>query len=170
MKAAIKLLADKPSLCVQELGKRRPRAHGRGKKGRKILVIADMLELGKEAERCHEEIGRFIAHSGIDVLFTKGALAKISAQAVKESGMKKVFPCRGKQELIRKLLSELKPYDIMLVKGSRAMGMEEVVWNVECGLRDVERVAAGACPRMLKAGISLRTLKGAATSGRKILK
>lgn len=107
MKAAIELLADK--------------------KGRKILVIADMLELGDEAGKCHGEIGAVIAHSDIDVLFTMGDFARISAQAALREGMKKVFACRTKQELIKKLLSELKPYDIMLVKGSREMRMEEVV-------------------------------------------
>ncbi len=120
MKAAIKLLADKSRHCAQ----------GLGKKWRKVLVIADMLELGKEAEKCHQEMGRLIAHSGIDVLFTMGDFARISAQAAKESGMKKVFSCRRKQELVKKLLSELKPYDIMLIKGSRAMGMEEIVEKI----------------------------------------
>ena len=101
------------------------------RKERKILVIADMLELGKEAERYHEELGRFIARSNVDILFTTGDFAGIAAQSAKESGMKEVFSYRTKRGLVKKLLSVLKPCDIILVKGSRAMGMEAVVERIE---------------------------------------
>ncbi len=110
------------------------------REGRKILVIADMLELGEEAEKCHEDLGRFIAQSGIDALFSCGDLARISAQAAVKEGMKEVFPSRTKHELVKKLLSELKPYDIILIKGSRAMGMEEVAKNVISSLSVSTRV------------------------------
>ena len=94
---------------------------------RKILVIADMLELGEHAAESHESIGRLIAQSDIDILFTTGNFAKITAEAAVKEGMKKVFSCESKQGLVKKVLSELKQYDTILVKGSRATGMEQVV-------------------------------------------
>ncbi len=129
MKAAIELLTS-------PFGKESSRVAGA--EGRKILVIGDMLELGEEAVESHEEIGRLVAQSDIDVLLATGALSKSTAEAAVQEGMKKVFFCKSKEELIKKLLSELRPCDTILVKGSRAMQMEKVVERINCelGIKD----------------------------------
>ncbi len=116
MKSAVELLA----------GWNRKKSGSVGSRGRKILVIADMLELGKWARQAHEQIGGFIAASNIDILLATGNYMKFTADAACKSGMKSVFFYKTKKGLIKKLLYELKAYDTMLVKGSRAMGMEEV--------------------------------------------
>lgn len=110
---------------LSHFGKRFSDLEAKG--GRKILVIADMLELGEHAVESHESIGRLIAGSDIDILFTTGNFAKITAEAAVKEGMEKVFFCESKQGLVKKVLSELKQCDTILVKGSRATGMEQVV-------------------------------------------
>lgn len=115
MKYAVELLA----------GWNRKKAGSAGSKGRKILAAADMLELGKWARQAHEQMGGFIAASGIDILLTTGKDMKFTADAACKNGMKNVSFYKTKKGLIKKLLCGLKAYDTILVKGSRAMGMEE---------------------------------------------
>ena len=98
-----------------------------GKRGRKIAAIGDMLELGDRAKESHEQIGRFVACSGIHMLFAVGNFSKVTVEAAEREGIEKAFSCRTRGELIKKLLSEAEPCDTILVKGSRAMRMEEVV-------------------------------------------
>jgi UDP-N-acetylmuramoyl-tripeptide--D-alanyl-D-alanine ligase len=97
-----------------------------GKGRRKIAVLADMLELGPEAAAIHGEIGRYAAVTGIDRLFAFGELAGEYL-----SGFASASPAgeffESKTALIERLKSELRPGDLILIKGSRGMKMEEVV-------------------------------------------
>ncbi|MCG2678074.1 UDP-N-acetylmuramoyl-tripeptide--D-alanyl-D-alanine ligase, partial [bacterium] len=98
-------------------------------KGRKILVAGDMLELGERALLAHKETGIYVAHSGIDRLITCGNLAEYIAQGAIESGMEeeRIISCRNKEEAGDRLSSLVKKGDIILIKGSRATGMEEII-------------------------------------------
>lgn len=97
--------------------------------GKKVLVMGDMLELGKQKELLHRQIAGSITKV-CDILVAVGSLAKITAQAAKEAGFKgkNIFCCADSAQA-RKLLFtriSLKAADIVLVKGSRSMKMEEV--------------------------------------------
>ena len=98
-------------------------------KGKKILVAGDMLELGKRASLAHKETGVYVAHSGIDTLITCGNLAGYIAQGAIGSGMEeeRIITCRNKEEAGDRLSSLVKEGDIILIKGSRATGMEEII-------------------------------------------
>ena len=92
--------------------------------GKKIAVLADMLELGNQAEELHRQIGKNIERCGVNVLLTFGQLAKfINDAALVET--KAHF--ENKSSLTEHLLSLLSDGDVVLVKGSRGMKMEEVV-------------------------------------------
>ncbi len=98
-------------------------------KGKKILVAGDMLELGKGASLSHKETGVYVAHSGIDTLITCGNLAGYIAQGAIGSGMEeeRIITCRNKEEAGDRLSFLVKEGDIILIKGSRATGMEEII-------------------------------------------
>jgi len=97
--------------------------------GKRILVAADMLELGKEAPGFHYEIGALAAESGLDYLLAVGELSKNiyeGAKAKSKDGFKAMW-FKTAKEAAESLLKIAKPKDAILVKGSRAMKMEEVV-------------------------------------------
>ncbi len=98
-------------------------------KGKKILIMGDMLELGRQKELLHRQIARSITNT-CDVLVAVGSLARITAQAVAESGFKRkdIFYCASAPEARDLLFDKISPgaSDIILVKGSRLMKMEEV--------------------------------------------
>ncbi|MGD0336477.1 MAG: UDP-N-acetylmuramoyl-tripeptide--D-alanyl-D-alanine ligase [Candidatus Omnitrophota bacterium] len=98
-------------------------------KGRKICVMGDMLELGKESGLFHKGAARLVA-AVCDVFITVGENCRLAVEAHKHSFKNKaVFSCDNAaiaREILFNLVSPTGD-DIILVKGSRAMKMEEVL-------------------------------------------
>ena len=101
-----------------------------GCKGRKILIMADMLELGKQKELLHKEIAWSITNT-CDLLIAVGRLARITAQAAIQNGFpaKHIFCCDNALQARDLLFKKVFPNadDLILVKGSRSMQMEKVL-------------------------------------------
>jgi UDP-N-acetylmuramoyl-tripeptide--D-alanyl-D-alanine ligase len=95
---------------------------------RKIAVLADMKELGGAAPGLHREAGRLVHENGFDILCTLGELSKNTALGAREAGMNgsKVAHFEDKPALVEFLKGALTGDDVVLVKGSRSMKMEEV--------------------------------------------
>ena len=51
--------------------------------GRKILILADVLELGENSQSMHEEVGAYLNNKAIDVLYTYGDEARFILTQVK---------------------------------------------------------------------------------------
>lgn len=93
---------------------------------RRVFVLADMLELGDEAVMAHREVGQAVAESGIDLFATTGELAQwASWEAARMSVRAGHF--ETKEELLGALADEIRPGDVVLVKGSRLMALEEII-------------------------------------------
>jgi len=90
--------------------------------GKRILVLGDMGELGGQAPRLHEEIGRYARAGNLDALYGLGELA---AAAVREFGAG-ARHFADVDDLLHALGPELGPGVTVLVKGSRFMRMERV--------------------------------------------
>jgi len=95
---------------------------------RKIAVLGDMLEIGKYAIEAHENIGRRVAGVA-DVLVAVGERAKFIAEAAHEAGMKKnnIYSFDTATEAVQPLIHLMRQGDLVLVKGSHAMGLDAVV-------------------------------------------
>ena len=100
-----------------------------GAEGRKLALLGDMLELGERTAELHRGIGTLCAELGIDMLFTVGELAKNIASAAREAGLRAVFECSDAlaAQLIR---SQLREGDVLLVKASRGMALENVIKRI----------------------------------------
>ncbi|OQX89519.1 MAG: hypothetical protein B6D65_02700 [candidate division Zixibacteria bacterium 4484_93] len=97
--------------------------------GRRIAVIGDMLETGKDEANYHEKIADYSCAVGVDFLATVGERTQKTHEKASSIG----FPCahfETKKELILFLEGFVMPKDIVLVKGSRAMRMEEIVESI----------------------------------------
>ena len=97
--------------------------------GRKIFVMGDMLELGSHKEKFHRHAGQSLLAS-CNVFIAVGDLSRLAAEAAKNSGfdVNNIFTCRTSSQAREILFNRLSPKkgDIVLVKGSRSMKMEEV--------------------------------------------
>jgi len=96
--------------------------------GRKIAVLGDMLELGEIARKSHRETGAKVKEYGIDYLLVKGELGAEIANGAKMSGMNagRVVKFENNKQIYEKLKSIVRKGDIILIKGSRLMKMEEI--------------------------------------------
>jgi UDP-N-acetylmuramoyl-tripeptide--D-alanyl-D-alanine ligase len=96
---------------------------------RKIMVLGDMLELGQDEEQYHREIGMQLSPEVLAYVFTYGALASyIAIEASKKSFLPhQVAAYDHKPTLIHDLQAILQPGDVVLVKASRGMRLEEIV-------------------------------------------
>lgn len=92
--------------------------------GKKIAVLADMLELGPKAAEEHRRIGQAVARSGAEYLLTYGPLSRNTHEGA-TTKFKTHF--EQKNQLSEHLAELLTNGDAVLVKGSRGMKMEEVV-------------------------------------------
>lgn len=96
------------------------------REGTRILVVADMGELGDDAMRFHQEIGRLAADLGIDDLLGYGPLSQHCVTAFQ--GRAQHF--EQQQDLIQALVARLDTGVSVLVKGSNSMRMHQVVQAV----------------------------------------
>ncbi len=98
-------------------------------KGRKVLVLGDMLELGAEAERLHREVGAHLSCGSFDLVAAVGAQAAHVLAGALEHGLTsdQLLHYEDAEQCARDLPARLRPDDAVLVKGSRAMGLERVV-------------------------------------------
>jgi len=96
---------------------------------RKIAVLGDMLELGSYAPKAHRDIGGSVACSDVQMLVTVGPLAGMIADGAKDAGFPgdRIQSYADSSEAAQKLAGQLVKGDAVLVKGSRAMKMEEIV-------------------------------------------
>lgn len=90
--------------------------HLAGHEGRKLAVLGEMAELGPTAPDLHREVGELARSLGIDVVLGVGDLAR-------EYGGELALDA---EEAIAKVKRIVQSGDVVLVKGSRAVGLEIV--------------------------------------------
>jgi len=102
---------------------------------RKTIVLGDMLELGNEEVELHRSIGMELNPDEMDYVYTYGPLAKyIADEARKRFSAGRIKAFSDKSELIKQLQANVKANDLILVKGSRGMKLEEVVYALKEGV------------------------------------
>ncbi len=101
------------------------------KASRKIAVLGDMLEIGKYAIEAHETVGR-LAEKVFDIIVTIGPRAKFIADAAQKSGLarKNIIAFDFADQAKTPIQDLLKKGDLVLVKGSRAIGLDKIVEEI----------------------------------------
>ena len=93
-------------------------------RGRKIAVLGDMRELGPDAPRYHREIGAMAARAA-QHLIAVGEHAEDYVSGAHSAGLEGLAFANA-NDATTALLTLLEPNDVVLVKGSRAVGLERV--------------------------------------------
>lgn len=89
---------------------------------RKIAFLGDMKELGDVSEKAHRELGAVISNlGGLDALYAVGSLAAVIP------GAAAYFPSSAEAAAFAAGMP-VQAGDVVLVKGSRAMAMERIVY------------------------------------------
>ncbi len=94
--------------------------------GKKVAVLGDMFELGQESARQHFGVGLFARNLRIDALIAIGEDARHIAEGA-AGGAVEVAHYEKKEDFYKDMGRLADFGDIILVKGSRGMEMEQVV-------------------------------------------
>ena len=99
---------------------------------RKFVFLGDMLELGENSGKMHNEIGKLVAETQIDYLICVGKESENIVKGAKEAGMKpefiKWYPTS--QGVGNEIQNIINANDLILVKGSQGVRMEKIVKEI----------------------------------------
>jgi UDP-N-acetylmuramoyl-tripeptide--D-alanyl-D-alanine ligase len=111
MRAVLRLLSETP--CT----------------GKRVAILGDMLELGSRAAEAHREVGFNAAAAGVQLLIAYGPLSGHVAEGARSGGMEPnaIHALQNKELAITKSLELTGSGDVVVIKGSRGMAMEEIV-------------------------------------------
>lgn len=99
---------------------------------KKVLILGDMLELGDAEAAFHEEVARSVDLSKIHSVFTFGHISKIISDTLLDNGFEgEAKHFTSKIALTEECMRILSKDDVVLVKGSRGLKLEEVCHLLE---------------------------------------
>jgi UDP-N-acetylmuramyl pentapeptide synthase len=97
----------------------------RAQEGRRLAVLGDMRELGALSIAAHADAGREAAASA-DVLVGVGELAAGMVRSARDAGLREAYHAADAAEALIVLRRLARPGDTVLIKGSRAIGLDAV--------------------------------------------
>jgi len=95
--------------------------------GRRVMVMGDMLELGRMQDAMHREAGKRIAAAGVQLLIAVGSLSRGCVETARRGGVGEVHHHPDSARAAESVAEFLRDGDLVVVKGSRTMRMERVV-------------------------------------------
>ena len=97
----------------------------KGKEGRKVAVLGDMLELGEHAAEYHRQVGQML--EGVSVLIAYGQHAEDYLAGAADAGVLQRIPCATPEDAAVNLKLVARKDDVVLFKASRGMHAEKVI-------------------------------------------
>ncbi|MDC0980153.1 UDP-N-acetylmuramoyl-tripeptide--D-alanyl-D-alanine ligase [Bdellovibrionales bacterium] len=101
--------------------------------GKKVAILGEMLELGDQTEECHRHLGELLGNTDVDIVWFIGPHLKEFEEGIKLSMFSETYFLSDtyEQGLAMKISSMLKSNDVVVLKGSRGMKLEQVLrdWN-----------------------------------------
>ena len=114
--AAVRVLAETMAQMHQQIG---------GARGRLIMVLGDMLELGTGASDLHAGLAESLKLAAVDLVFTAGPLMRHLYDALPKE--MRGAHAKDSEELAPMLAAAARPGDIIAIKGSHSSHMDVVV-------------------------------------------
>lgn len=99
---------------------------------RRVVVLGEMRELGPYSEQLHRQVAQRIYKEKLDLVFLGQGEAQIIADELRSLGFweERMESNLRNSELVSKLLKTLGKGDVCLIKGSRAVRLDEVVKRI----------------------------------------
>lgn len=97
---------------------------------RKVAILGDMFELGKDEVELHKEIGEYAISKGIDALVCVGGLSKNMCESARTLNKEKnadVYYFESLEKIKEVLFNVLEDGDTILVKASNGMHFKELI-------------------------------------------
>lgn len=101
---------------------------------RAVAILGDMTELGDYSIDAHRDIGRLVSELGIDVFVAIGKMMSFAADETVRRTNSRVHRFRDVEGAKGHIREIIKCNDTVLIKGSRAMGMERLIEEIRDAL------------------------------------
>ncbi len=98
----------------------------RSRRGRALAVLGEMRELGAISDEEHESLGAELARRGFDLVIGCGGAVDIALRRAEAGGAAVLF-ARSVEDAGTRVVDEVRPGDVVLFKGSRAVGVEHAL-------------------------------------------
>ena len=99
------------------------------KKSKKIILLGDMLELGKKSKKYHRELSKVINKSDVDKVFVYGNYIKNTFKYLTKNKKGKIFS--NYKEINDHFNKIINNNDLLMIKGSNATGMNRLSQNIK---------------------------------------
>ncbi len=99
--------------------------------GRRYFVFGDMAELGEWSEYYHRKVAEWVANSRIDYFYTVGSETRYTNSELNKLGFKNTEHFDSLEHLSIALKEKVSEGDLVLIKGSRIMGLERLINLIE---------------------------------------
>ena len=98
-----------------------------------LVLMGDILEMGAQATQIHRDLGKLIADSKVTHAFVVGEHARDVIDGAIQAGLSRevITHIQERAHAAQKILPYFQPEDILLVKGSRGMKLEEIISDLE---------------------------------------
>ena len=98
-------------------------------KGRKVAILGDMFELGSFSKEEHFNIGKYATEKNIDELIFIGNESYYMLEGAKsnKNSLSNINYFKTQEDFMKNIDNLLKPQDIILIKASRGMKLENTV-------------------------------------------
>ena len=104
----------------------------RENKGKKIIFLGDMLELGKKSKKFHKYLSKIINKTDIDKVFVCGKYIRETFKFLSNDKKGKIF--KNIDEAYNYFKKIVHNNDLLMVKGSNATGLHKFSKNIKRGL------------------------------------
>jgi murE/murF fusion protein len=98
-------------------------------KGKKYLLLGDMLELGKYSQKLHQTIGKIINNTKIDKVFVKGKKVLFTYNSVSKKKRGRVL--NNSSQIIDLIKNDLNNNDYLMIKASNATGFSKIISEIK---------------------------------------
>lgn len=96
---------------------------------RRVVVLGDMLELGRWEDKLHREAAHTVLKADPDLVITVGERSRLTAERLLEFG-KPVLHFGSCEEVSDRICDLIEPGDVVLLKASRGMRFERVLEKI----------------------------------------
>lgn len=106
--------------------------------GHRWAILGDMLELGDDAPALHQRVGRLAADCGCDRLWAVGDMAEHLLAGARTGGVEDGSAFPNAETCASHAKEKVASGDVILVKGSRSVGLETVVAALKAQTADCD--------------------------------
>ncbi len=101
------------------------------KSKRKLILLGDMLELGKYSKKLHREAAQYINDTKIDKVYVYGKDVIETFNKIKPQKRGKIL--NSKQDILNFMISDIKNGEYLMIKGSNSTGLNKISQSLKVG-------------------------------------